>query len=163
MNLVIRPERVPYQDPSLQFRRMTEQDLDEVVAIEDAVYPHPWSRGNFIDSIRSDYQAWVLRDGTGRLLGYFLLMFAVDEVHLLNISVRGDLHGRGLGRYQLQKIVALGQQGGMQSVLLEVRPSNVRALEVYERYGFVRIGLRKNYYPAGIAGREDAIVMRLTP
>ena len=163
MSLVIHPVKVPYQDPSLQFRRMTEQDLDEVLAIEGTVYPHPWSRGNFIDSIRSDYPAWVLCDGSGRLLGYFLLMFAVDEVHLLNIAVRGDLHGHGLGRYQLQKIVALGKQEGMLSVLLEVRPSNLRALEVYERYGFVRIGLRRNYYPAGIGGREDAIVMRLTP
>lgn len=163
MNLAMHPARVQHQDASLQFRRMTEQDLDEVVAIEDKVYPHPWSRGNFIDSIRSDYQAWVLCDGAGRVLGYFLLMFAVDEVHLLNISVRGDLHGRGLGRHQLQKIVALGQQHGMLSVLLEVRPSNARALAVYERYGFARIGLRKNYYPAGIGGREDAIVMRFTP
>ncbi|MFT5589134.1 MAG: ribosomal-protein-alanine N-acetyltransferase [Bradyrhizobium sp.] len=163
MNLVIHPMRTPDQHPSLQFRRMTEQDLDEVVAIEEKIYPHPWSRGNFVDSIRSDYQAWLLQDGRGSLLGYFLLMFVLDEVHLLNISVRGDLHGRGLGRYQLQKIVALGQQEGMRSVLLEVRPSNVRALEVYERYGFTRIGLRKNYYPAGIGGREDAIVMRLTP
>ncbi|MFT5532053.1 MAG: ribosomal-protein-alanine N-acetyltransferase [Burkholderiaceae bacterium] len=161
MSLASHPQRVLHLDPSLQFQRMTEQDLDDVVAIEGTVYPHPWSRGNFVDSIRSDYQAWVLRDGQGVLLGYFLMMLAVDEVHLLNISVRGDLHGCGLGRYQLQKIVALAQQEGMQSVLLEVRPSNLRALAVYERYGFVRIGCRKNYYPADAGAREDAIVMRL--
>lgn len=163
MTLLSRPAPVPYVDSQMQFRRMTEQDIDEVVAIEDQIYPHPWSRGNFVDSIRSDYQAWVLRAGEGRLLGYFLLMLAVDEAHLLNISVRGDMHGRGLGRFQLQKIVALARQQGVLSVLLEVRPSNLRALAVYERYGFVRIGLRKNYYPADSGGREDAIVMRLTP
>ncbi|EGF33240.1 Ribosomal-protein-S18p-alanine acetyltransferase [Oxalobacteraceae bacterium IMCC9480] len=163
MNLLARPRQMPYQDPSLQFRRMTGQDLDEVVAIEDVVYPHPWSRGNFSDSIRSDYQAWVLRDGKGVLLGYFLLMLSVDEAHLLNISVRGDLHGRGLGRLMLAEIVMLAKQYRMLSVLLEVRPSNPRALEVYERYGFVRIGLRKNYYPADTGGREDAIVMRFVP
>lgn len=163
MNLLSHPVSVPPGDLSMQFRRMTEQDIVEVVAIEERVYPHPWSRGNFLDSIRSDYPAWVLRDGQGVLLGYFLLMLAVDEVHLLNIAVRGDMHGRGLGRYQLQKVVALAQQHAMSSVLLEVRPSNLRALAVYARYGFVRIGVRKNYYPAGSGAREDAIVMRLTP
>ena len=163
MNLATPSLRVPYQDPALQFQRMTEQDLDDIVAIEQRIYPHPWSRGNFIDSIRSGYQAWVLRDARAALLGYFLLMLSVDEAHLLNISVRGDLHGRGLGRLQLDRIVALAQQAGMLSVLLEVRPSNPRALAVYERYGFVRIGLRKNYYPADTGGREDAIVMRFVP
>ncbi|MEB0133891.1 ribosomal protein S18-alanine N-acetyltransferase [Actimicrobium sp. CCC2.4] len=163
MNLVARPLQMPYQDPSLQFRSMTEQDLDEVVAIEDVVYPHPWSRGNFSDSIRSGYQARVLRDGQGVLLGYFLLMLSVDEAHLLNISVRIDLHGRGLGRLLLAEIITLAKQLGMLSVLLEVRPSNHRALVVYERYGFVRIGLRKNYYPADTGAREDAIVMRFVP
>lgn len=163
MNLATPSLRVPYQDPALQFQRMTEQDLDDIVAIEERIYPHPWSRGNFIDSIRSGYQAWTLHDGRAALLGYFLLMLSVDEAHLLNISVRGDLHGRGLGRLQLDRIVALAQQEGMLSVLLEVRPSNPRALAVYERYGFVRIGLRKNYYPADTGGREDAIVMRFVP
>jgi ribosomal-protein-alanine N-acetyltransferase len=145
-----------------RFVRMTLDDLPEVMVIENSVYPHPWTRGNFLDSLYSGYQAWVLRGTDGSLLGYFLLMLAVDEAHLLNITVRRDLHGQGFGRMQLDKVVALAKEHGMDSILLEVRPSNLRALAVYERYGYERIGRRKSYYPAANNTREDAIVMRLS-
>jgi ribosomal-protein-alanine N-acetyltransferase len=145
---------------SLRFSPMTVEDLEDVLVIENSVYPHPWTRGNFLDSLYSGYQTWTLRETGGALAGYFLVMLAVDEAHLLNISVRRDLHGLGVGRLQLDKVVALARSHGMTSVLLEVRPSNPRALAVYERYGFVRIGIRKGYYPAANGTREDAIVMR---
>lgn len=146
---------------SMRFDRMTVDDLHLVQAIEDDVYPFPWTRGNFLDSLYSGYDTWVLRDGANGLAGYFLLMLAVDEAHLLNVSVRRELHGCGVGRLLLDKVVSLSRQLRMMSVLLEVRPSNVRALQIYERYGFQKIGLRKSYYPAAGATREDAIVMRL--
>ncbi|WP_247869739.1 MULTISPECIES: ribosomal protein S18-alanine N-acetyltransferase [Oxalobacteraceae] len=146
--------------PSLHFAPMQVNDLPDVLAIENDVYPYPWTRGNFLDSLYSGYETWVLRDASGVLVGYFLLMLAVDEAHLLNISVRRDLHGRGIGRMQLDKVVAVAREKGMSSVLLEVRPSNQRALSVYQHYGFVQIGQRKGYYPAQGNTREDAIVMR---
>lgn len=145
---------------SLQFARMQVGDLPEVVAIENDVYPHPWTRGNFLDSLYSGYEAWTLREPSGTLAGYFLVMLAVDEAHLLNISVRRDLHGKGVGHMQLDKVVDVAKEKGMTSILLEVRPSNERALAVYNRYGFERIGVRKAYYPASNNTREDAIVMR---
>lgn len=144
----------------LRFAPMQVGDLPEVMNIENSVYPHPWTRGNFLDSLYSGYQAWTVREQSGPLAGYFLLMLAVDEAHLLNISVRRDLHGHGVGRLQLDKVIAIAKENGMTSVLLEVRPSNVRALAVYERYGFAKIGVRKGYYPADGNMREDAIVMR---
>jgi ribosomal-protein-alanine N-acetyltransferase len=147
---------------SIRLARMTLDDLPGIIDIENSVYPHPWSRGNFLDSLYTGYENWVARDGEQALCGYFLLMIAVDESHLLNISVRRDLHGKGLGRALLDKVVALSREKGMESVLLEVRPSNLRALKVYQDYGFVRIGLRKGYYPAANGQREDAIVMRLS-
>lgn len=159
MSAVVRPA-VAADGRVLHFASMTEQDLTEVVAIEDVVYPHPWTRGNFSDALKSGYQNWVLRDGDGVMLGYFLLMLAVDEAHLLNISVRGDLHGIGLGRALLRKVVGLADDNLMTSILLEVRPSNSRALQVYQRYGFVHVGVRKNYYPQTNGQHEDAIVMR---
>jgi ribosomal-protein-alanine N-acetyltransferase len=149
-------------EPStMRFAPMGVDDIDEVIVIENDVYPHPWTRGNFLDSLYTGYQAWTLREEGGALAGYFLAMLAVDEAHLLNISVRRDLHGHGVGRMQLDKVAALAKEQGMTSILLEVRPSNHRALTVYERYGFVRIGNRKGYYPAAGGAREDAIVMRL--
>jgi ribosomal-protein-alanine N-acetyltransferase len=145
----------------LPIRRMQPENLREVVAIEKAVYPFPWTLGNFNDSLKSAYQAWILRDESETLAGYFLLMPAFDEAHLLNITVRGDLQGHGLGRLMLDHVVAIARRIRMESILLEVRPSNVRALKIYEQYGFIRIGLRKDYYPAPDNTREDALVMRL--
>jgi [ribosomal protein S18]-alanine N-acetyltransferase len=149
-------------DPSsMRLARMELGDLGEVQNIEDAVYPHPWTRGNFLDSLYSGYESWVLRQRDGMLAGYFLVMFAVDEAHLLNITVRRDLHGRGIGRALLDKVVEIARDKSTTSVLLEVRPTNLRALSVYRQYGFAEIGRRKGYYPAANNTREDAIVMRL--
>ena len=144
---------------SFDYAPMTPADLDEVVALEHSVYPHPWSRGNFADSLDAGYHAWVLREAS-ELAGYFLVMAAVDEAHLLNVSVAASYQGKGLGRYLLDKVAACARGLGAESVLLEVRPSNLRALHVYQRYGFVDIGRRKAYYPAHNGQREDAIVMR---
>jgi ribosomal-protein-alanine N-acetyltransferase len=152
---------MPDEVSSLHFLRMKVGDLPDVLAVENDIYPYPWTRGNFLDSLYSAYETWILRDGTGSLAAYFLMMYAVDEAHLLNITVRRGLHGRGIGRMQLDKVKALAREHGMSSVLLEVRPSNVRAMEIYQRYGFIQIGNRKGYYPAPNNAREDAIVMRL--
>lgn len=146
---------------SMQFERMQSADLPEVLAIEYAVYPFPWTNGNFLDSLNSGYETWVLRDASRNLLGYFLMMPVVDEAHLLNITVHADLHGQGIGRTMLDNVVELARRNGLASVLLEVRPTNQRALAIYSQYGFRRIGIRKNYYPAPNNTREDAIVMRL--
>ena len=144
----------------LNYEPMQPSDLDDVLALEQSVYPHPWSMANFVDSLNSNYEAWVLRDQGGDLLGYFLLMAIVDEAHLLNVAVSAEKQGQGLGRFLLNQAVACARGLGMASVLLEVRPSNTRALQIYERYGFQHIGRRKGYYPAANQQREDAIVMR---
>ena len=146
----------------LDYAPMRLQDIDDVVRLEHSVFPHPWSRNNFIDSLTSGYDAWVLRDADGALAGYFLLMAAVDEAHLLDVAVAASRQGTGLGRYLLDKVAACARGLGVDSVLLEVRPSNVRALDVYQRYGYVEIGRRRAYYPAHEGRREDAIVMRYT-
>jgi ribosomal-protein-alanine N-acetyltransferase len=139
---------------------MRTEDLDEVHRIETDVYPFPWTIRNFQDSINSGYDTWVARDTHGIVVGYFFMMLAVDEAHLLNITIRRDLQGCGLGRVLLDRVVAIAREKDALSVLLEVRPSNPRALAIYERYGFTKIGQRKGYYPAPDRTREDAIVMR---
>ena len=157
MNSVLEPD-VRWQQVRFAMMRVT--DIEDVVAVERDAYPFPWTRGNFLDSLDSGYEAWVLRDTDDRLLAYFLLMYVVDEVHLLNITVRPDVQGRGLGRMLLDKVTALARDAAMPAVMLEVRPSNQHALSVYRHLGFVQIGVRKQYYPATGATREDAIVMR---
>jgi len=148
------------QATGLALRPMVMDDVDAVYALECSVFPHPWSRANFVDSLASGYDAWVLRGADDELAGYFLLMIALDEVHLLDVAVAAPRHGTGLGRYLLDRIVARARGLRMASILLEVRPSNERALQVYQRYGFAEIGRRKGYYPAHEGRREEAIVMR---
>lgn len=144
----------------LQTRPMTLTDLDEVMRIETAVYPFPWTRGNFYDSLRAGYDAWRFDDDTGRMVGYAVLMWAPDEVHLLNLSLERAAQGRGLGERCLRWLAEDACRRGAPALLLEVRPSNQRALRLYERVGMERIGVRRGYYPYVDGLREDALVMR---
>lgn len=147
---------------TLRFERMGEDNIYAVLAIESHVYPFPWSRQVFISTILEGHDCWVARDVGNDVVGYFVMMPVVEEAHLLNIAVRDNLQGRGLGRKLLEHVIELAREKKFDSILLEVRPSNARAVDLYERYGFKEIGRRKNYYQAPNATREDAIVMRLS-
>jgi len=134
--------------------------LEQVLHIEQRAYPHPWTRGNFMDALRSGYHARVLLAGE-ELLGYYVAMQGVDEVHLLNITVSPDFQRQGWGRVMLDALALWARSLGAQWLWLEVRVSNTRAIAIYEAHGYRRVGLRKNYYPAGHGQREDAVVMSL--
>lgn len=147
-----RPEAV------LAYRRMHENDLAQVTAIESTIYTHPWSRGNFADSLLAGYQCWVLERDC-ELVGYAVMMLAAEEGHLLNLSVAPAHQGRGLGGDFVRFLLKVARDHGTQTLYLEVRPSNISARALYARLGFVQIGVRRNYYPASPGRREDAIVM----
>lgn len=149
----------PYAD--LRVTRMRMADLPEVEAVERDVYEHPWTLGNFRDSLASGYDTQVVRDASDGVIGYFLLFIALDDAHLLNITVRRACQGRGIGRIMLDQACSIARSRAASAMLLEVRPSNPQALAVYRHVGFQQIGLRKGYYPAAHQQREDAIVMRL--
>lgn len=147
---------------ALAFASMREEDLDWVSEREAELHAHPWSRGNFADSLTSGYDAWVFRtvDGAGDMLpGYAVLMWIPDEVHLLNLSVAAAMQGRGIGREMLHWLMRDARRRGARGMMLEVRPSNLAALALYRSEGFTQIGARKGYYPAPHGAREDAWVM----
>jgi ribosomal-protein-alanine N-acetyltransferase len=143
-----------------RFEPLVAERLGEVLRIEQSAYPHPWTRTNFLDSIASGYQAQLLMAGE-ELLGYFVAMKGVDEVHLLNITVAPLYQRQGWAHVMLDALATWARGQGAQWLWLEVRQSNARAIAVYEVYGFRRVGLRKNYYPAANHQREDAVVMSL--
>jgi ribosomal-protein-alanine N-acetyltransferase len=143
-----------------RFEPLSEARLDAVMAIEQTAYAQPWSRGNFTDSLKAGYQAQLLL-ADDAILGYFIAMKGVDEVHLLNITVAPDHQGQGWGRVMLDALAIWSRGQGAQWLWLEVRVSNQRALQIYERHGYRRVGERKGYYPAGQGRREDAVVMSL--
>lgn len=142
-----------------RYRHMTAADLDAVVAIEGAVYPHPWTRGNFSDSLAAGYHCWIVECG-GEIVGYTVVMTGAGEAHLLNLSVAVSWQRRGIGRAALGFVKQLARDYGASRILLEVRPSNVPAIALYSAQGFSTIGRRRGYYPDGSA-REDAVVMQL--
>jgi ribosomal-protein-alanine N-acetyltransferase len=144
--------------PRVEMLPLGDADIDEMVAIENCIFPYPWTRGNFVDSVASGYSVWGCRVA-GELVGYFVLMIAVDEAHLLNISVAGKRQRMGFGARLLECAMNGARQAGASSLLLEVRPSNHSALALYRHFGFRQIGLRRGYYPA-TGGREDALVLR---
>ena len=140
-------------------RPMRDADLDEVMRIEVRAYPFPWTRGIFRDCLHANYPMWV-QERAGCMVGYGVLSIAADEAHVLNLCTSPDHEGEGLGRRMLQALLRIARGHGAQRVFLEVRPSNPRAIALYERNGFNEIGRRPRYYPAH-DGREDAIVMAM--
>jgi ribosomal-protein-alanine N-acetyltransferase len=145
---------------AVTLRTMTQENLDAVMAIEQTAYSHPWSRGNFMDSLNPLFDAqclWL----KGELLGYFLAMRGFTEMHLLNITLAPAHQAQGWGRMMLDALALISRHTGAQSLWLEVRQSNQRALQVYAHYGFKQVGVRKDYYPASHQQREHAVVMSL--
>ncbi len=132
--------------------------LDALMAVEQRAYSHPWSRGNFTDSLASGYQIELLLGGD-QLIGYFVAMPGVEEAHLLNITVAPEFQQQGWSVVLLDALALWARGRGAQWLWLEVRVSKLRARKVYEKYGFERVGERKRYYPSASAEREDAIVM----
>jgi len=153
MSAVLRPE--------LELLPMSALNLDAVLAIEAAAYAFPWTRGNFVDSLASGYDARVLYAGDGQVLGYYVAMAGVEEMHLLNITVAPAHQHQGHARFMIDALAATCRARRAQQLWLEVRESNTRARAIYLRRGFEQVGLRRGYYPAAHGRREDAIVMSL--
>jgi ribosomal-protein-alanine N-acetyltransferase len=153
--------------PGIRIDPMRPTDLDEVLAIERASFPNPWSRHAFTYELTENRVArlWVARpdDGPGGpVVGYVCLWVIADEVHVTNLAVRPDRRGHGIGRDLLGTVLEMYRQQGSTRAALEVRPSNDRARRLYEGFGFQQVGRRKGYY---FDTGEDALLMeaRLDP
>ncbi len=140
-----------------QLRDMMPEDVQAIMKIEKAAYPHPWTPGNFLDCLKSNYHACVL-ERVGFICGYAVMSIGAGEAHVLNICIDPQLQGQGLGRALLHALEQRARAEKADMMLLEVRTSNTVAINLYQSMGFNELGCRKNYYPSH-NGREDAIVM----
>jgi [ribosomal protein S18]-alanine N-acetyltransferase len=181
------PSAVNSSPPALQLcdvlQAMTKASLPQVVEVERLCNAHPWSLRHFADSIAAGHTAQMcLTRSQGQVqdqdaanganapevVGYFVAMLVLDEAHLLNLAVSPRYQAQGCGRFLLQAFSLWAQGTGAQTLWLEVRASNARALNLYRRFGFVQQGVRKAYYPVDDtphSAREDAVVMscKLSP
>ncbi|AJE04866.1 alanine acetyltransferase [Geobacter pickeringii] len=138
---------------------MTAADLDEVIAIETDSFPRPWTRDHFLAEIDSHRSLpLIARIGQGQLAGYICATFVLDEGEILDVAVRRDCRGRGVGRMLVDTAISALAAHGVRTVGLEVRVSNESAIALYRRIGFEDVGVRKSYYENG----EDAILMAYT-
>ena len=141
----------------IHFDKMKVSDLNEVMKIEKANYPIPWTKGIMKDCIKTGYQCITLKQNK-LIVGYAFLMVNEDESHILNMCVDQSYQSQGLGRKLLSYLENICLYHQSHVFLLEVRKSNPVAYGLYQSFGFNEIGIRKNYYKT-IDGREDAIVM----
>jgi ribosomal-protein-alanine N-acetyltransferase len=141
-------------------RPLVKGDLGEILEIERMGYSFPWPEAVFRDCFRPNYRLWgvVLADA---LVGYAVVVYMVDEAHLLNLCVSKQHRRSGLARHLLRHLTGEAAKEGMVQVILEVRASNESAMDLYLDEGFVDIGRRPGYYPSS-SGREDARVLSLS-
>jgi ribosomal-protein-alanine N-acetyltransferase len=158
-------------DTQLTFMPMQPSDMRAVMSLEAISHSHPWTQGQFLDSLTAGHWAYCIRpeitakeeslSNLPALWGYCILYPAVDELHLLNITIDPLLRRNGIGSRVMQAIEGIAIEQKMSRIILEVRPSNIPAVKLYERMGYAIIGVRRGYYPADeVTGkREDAGVM----
>lgn len=140
-------------------RAMSMVDVPSVWAIERITYPNPWSESLFFDCLMVGYPAWVL-DIDEQVSGYMILSFGAGECHILNLCIAPDAQGKGHGKAMLVHGLQFALKHGMKTVVLEVRPTNHIAIKLYQQFGFIKTGIRKEYYNDGDS-KEDALVFQL--
>jgi [ribosomal protein S18]-alanine N-acetyltransferase len=142
----------------ISFRPMTEDDLEEILQIENAVYDFPWSQTIFNDCLRVGYCCWVFLNEAGGIDAYGIMSVAAGECHILNLCVHPQAQGMGVGKRFLNFLLEIAIKHRADAAFLEVRPTNNIARQMYSNSGFNEVGMRRKYYPAR-GGREDAIIM----
>ena len=146
----------------MNIRKMKDTDIAAVSRIEKLTHIQPWSENVLTDVFHSDYLCLVAEenDYQKELKGYIILSQVLDEAHLLNLCVSLKYQGFGLGRELTARGIKEVVKRGARKMFLEVRRSNMRAIRLYESFGFSEIGIRTNYYQ-GSSLSEDAVVMAL--
>lgn len=140
----------------LKFRPMSPADVEEVMHLETSVYQFPWTERIFSDCIRVGYDCWLALQAD-IIVAHAVVSIAAGEGHILNLAVTGEYQGKGIGKQFIQFLLGIAASKQAEIMMLEVRPSNVRAINCYNSAGFNEIGCRKDYYPAP-NGKEDALL-----
>jgi ribosomal-protein-alanine N-acetyltransferase len=155
--MAVRTSDIEVCSEELLFSPMKRKHLRSVVAIEQQVYPEPWTTGLFVSELAMkavrDYTVALIDDA---VVGYAGLSYIEDEAHLTNIAIDPLFQGRSLATKLMLRCFELCTSRGVPNMTLEVRVSNLAAQALYRKFGFAPAGVRKNYYSSP---REDALIM----
>ena len=146
------------QMSGIDFRQMTESDVDAVVEIENVSFSLPWSRQSFHDEMQNERAFYLLAVEGERAIGYVGAWLIFDEAHITNVAILPEYRRRGIGEKLMKQMIEAVKHKGIQSMTLEVRESNFAAQAMYKKFGFEVAGIRKNYYEDN---RENAMIMWL--
>ena len=145
--------------PDVLIRRMEPEDVETVLSIESRVFTTPWQANTFLSLIgRPGSELWVMEHPVAGIIAYAVLWCVLDQAELANIAVRYEYRGHGYASRLLERVLQIARDRSVETIYLEVRASNRRAVELYERFEFSQVGVRKNYYDKP---KEDALVMRM--
>lgn len=139
-------------------RAWTEEDVKEIARLEAECFSDPWTEGMLADTLRFPIYHTFLAEEGGQVCGYACLISLFEDAEVANVAVDAPFRGRGIGKALMDAMHERARSLGATQCLLEVRVSNVAAIGLYKKYGYVRYGVRKNYYEDG----EDAFVMKKT-
>ena len=136
-------------------RPLIEADLPAVLMIEESSFSSPWTRAAFVHELQSPHSCLTIAERAGNVLGYLCGWYVADEVQILNVAVQTNYRRQGVAERLLRYVLDVGQQKGAQSANLEVRRDNLPARQLYEKFGFREVAVRRGYYADG----EDALLM----
>ncbi len=139
-------------------RKMTEADLDQVLAIENETFSDPWSKDDFRNSLLDDKNDYLVVDIDGKIAGYCGFWGVLEEGDIFNVAVKKEYRRQHIGETMLKALLEIGLSRGITSFTLEVRCSNEPAIRLYETLGFTSAGIRKDFYSKP---KEDAVIMWL--
>lgn len=137
---------------------MTAAHLDGVCAIENACFAHPWSRQSIEAELDNENSLFYVAVEDGQVVGYIGMSFVLDEGYFYNVAVKADCRKNGVGSALIQTLVTHCRKNNFAFLTLEVRESNAPARSLYEKFGFIKVGERKNYYSDPT---ENAVLMTL--
>lgn len=141
-------------------RQMTIDDLCEVCRIEQETFSDPWSSEDFSNSFVDSNNCYLVAEDQDQVVGYCGYWGVVGEGYIYNVAVKRDFRRKQIGYIMLSQLVQQAYQKGITSLTLEVRLSNMPAILLYERLGFIRSGIRKDFYTKP---KEDAVIMWRKP
>ena len=144
----------------MKIELLSPHDISRLVEIEQQANPYPWQHSAFVSSFADSYFSYKLLDNAGNIVGFYIAQLILEQLELFNICVATDMQGRGYGKTLLQHFLQEGRSRGATDAFLEVRSTNHSAIALYEKCGFSKTGVRKNYYVQG-DNKADAILMAI--
>lgn len=140
----------------MRIEKMTSGHLDDVYIIETECFSHPWSRQSLEEELDNETSLFLVAKEENEVIGYIGMSIVIDEGYIFNVAVRESYRNKGVATALINELVTYGKKNNFSFITLEVRKSNIPAISLYSKFGFLKAGERKDYYSNP---KENAILM----